>query len=169
MANIDTQLEENLKALGLTYVLHDNNNWTRDNVPAEDADEITVYSHDEICTFYTYKLPKGKLVDTDWIMNKWNKSTDSTYQSFTENFKSILDAKGYKNSINVYPTTYGIGIFVMLGARDSITRIHKDVMSVLDENNIDYKTTTSEAGWVFQFRISKSQENIEKLKLIQNA
>jgi len=166
MANIDENLEADLKALDMSLALHDNRDWARDNVSNEDADEITIYSYDNGCTFYSYKLPKTKLVDINWIMNKWNKSTDSTYQSFTENFRSVLDAKGYKNSINVYPTTYGIGIFVMMAARDSVTQIHKDVISVLDEHNIDYKTTTSDAGWVFQFRISKSQENIEKLKLI---
>jgi len=166
MANIDKNLEEDLKALDMSLVLR-GLNWADDNVSPEDAVEITIYSYEDGYTFYTYKLPKNKLVDIEWIMNKWNKSTDSTYQSFTENFRSVLAAKGYKNSINVYATTYGIGIFVMFCARDSITQIHKDVMSVLDEHNIDYRTTTSEAGWVFQFRISKSQENIEKLKLIK--
>lgn len=172
MANIHKDLEKNLENLGITYILRNTLNYSAEDIPESEADEITVYKHYDDdgnydLRFYSYKLPKSKLVDVEWIMNKWSKSTDNTYETFTKDFKKILDKKGYKNGISVYPTTYGIGIFVVFTHRDQIENIKKDIEGILTEYEIDYKTTTSEAGWVFQYRISKSKENINKLKQIE--
>lgn len=167
MANLHKDLENDLKVIGKSIALRNTKDYYNDNITESEADEITIYNISEgFMQFYTYKLPKNKLVDLEWVMNKWSKSTDNTYESFTNNFKKILEAKGYKNSLNVYPTTYGIGIFVVFSARGQTNSIREDVESILDEYEIDYKTTTSEAGWVFQYRISKAKENIDKLKLI---
>ena len=173
MANIHKDLEKNLENLGITYILRNTLNYSAEDIPESEADEITVYKHYDDdgnfdLRFYSYKLPKSKLVDLEWVMNKWSRSTDNTYESFVKDFKKILEAKGYKNSINVYPTSYGIGIFVVFSARSQNNIIKEDIESILNSNEIDYKTTTSEAGWVFQYRISKSQKNIDKLKLINN-
>lgn len=167
MANLDKNLEADLKSLGKTYSLNNTKDYANDNVSEKDADEIIVFDTSGFAEFYTYRLPKKKLVDVEWVMNKWSKSTDNTYETFTKDFKKILDKKGYKNCISVYPTTYGIGIFVVFTHRDQIGNIKKDIEGILTEYEIDYKTTTSEAGWVFQYRISKSKENINKLKQIK--
>jgi len=167
MANLDKNLEADLKLLGKRYSLQNTKDYANDNVSEKDADEIIVYDTSEFVEFYTYRLPKNKLVDVEWIMNKWSKSTDNTYETFTKDFKKILDKKGYKNGISVYPTTYGIGVFVVYTHRSQIQNIKKDIEEILTEYEIDYKTTTSDAGWVFQYRISKSKENINKLKQIK--
>ena len=165
MAQISKTLEKDLKdSGGMTYILRNTMDYANKNILPQNADEITVYSYEDYVQFYSYKLPKNKIVDLEWVMNKWGKSTDSTFVSFTENFKQLLADKGYTNSINVYPTSYGIGIFVMFSAREQTTKIHQDVIDILTERNIEYRTGTSDAGWVFRFYISKSKENIERLK-----
>lgn len=167
MANLSHTLEEDLKSLHMTFVLKNTKDYRNDNVSVEDADEIIVYyNDDEQFLYYTYKLPKNKLVDVNWVLDKWSKSTDTTYDTFSKYFKILLDKKGYKNSINVYGTTYGIGIFIAFGVRNQLSIIQQNVESIFIENDIQYNKTKSDAGWVLQYRISKSKSNLEKLKKI---
>jgi hypothetical protein len=57
----------------------------------------------------TIKTPKSKEVTFDWLMDKINK--ENVYTNFSKEFKKILDI----DSIDIYPTSYGIGIFVLFG------------------------------------------------------
>jgi DNA polymerase III sliding clamp (beta) subunit (PCNA family) len=105
------------------------------------------------------KLPKNKFVDVSYVMQQLNK--DNVYNNFSDKFKLVLDKLGYSNNINVYPTTYGIGIFVFLGDKSQASKL---VASILDKAGIDYKTEYSDASFVFRYKISKSKENIAKLE-----
>ena len=162
MANICKNLENQLKDLNMSLALNNTKDWYNDSVTAKDADEITIYNYDNGLTFKSFKLPKKKLVDFEWVMNKWN--SEKTFVSFVADFKKMLANRGYKHSINCYPTSYGIGIFVAIGCRDNIKKIKTDVDSLMDKIGVEYRNEYSEAGYVFRYVISKKKENIEKIK-----
>lgn len=57
------------------------------------------------------KTPKKQEVTLDWVLNKLN--ADSVYKSFASTFQRMLK----DSTLNVYPTTYGIGVFVLFNFR----------------------------------------------------
>jgi hypothetical protein len=162
MANISKTLEQDLKEQNMSFILRDTMDYNNENVSESKADEITIYDYNDYIDFKSFKLPKNKIVDLEWIMNKMN--TDKVYQSFTENFKTLLKEAGYTNGITVYPTSYGIGVFVAFGRRESILEIKNNIENILNNKEIEYKIGSSDAGWVLRFYISKKKENINKLK-----
>ncbi len=166
MATINKNLEIELKELGLTYSLTNDADYCNDNVEDKDADGMVVYCYDNGLEMYSYKLPKSKEITTEWVMNKWTKSTDTTYTDFAKKFKNILKANGVKQSMNIYPTTYGIGVSVLFSGNKELDII-KEIKSLLEQNDIEYKNSQSEAGWVYQFKISKSQSNLTKIKNVK--
>jgi hypothetical protein len=112
----------------------------------------------------TIKVPKNKETTIDYILNIINK--DNVYQNFCNDFKKLLPEK-YKNSVDVYPTSYGIGIFVALCfSKNERENIKKEIELILTKYNIDYKNEYSDAGWVFRYKISKAKENIDKINNI---
>jgi hypothetical protein len=123
--------------------------------------ECTIYEWSESVTVRNYKVPKQKLVDLEWIMNKWN--SDSKFVNFCNDFKKILTKAGIKDSINVYPASYGIGIFIMYGRRERISEIKIKIDTILNDLGIEFRNEYSEASWVFRYKISKKAENIERL------
>lgn len=78
----------------------------------------------------------------------------------SENMQRLLKEHGLSNKFSVYPTTYGIGIWVIFNwnAKDDIERVTK----ILDERGIEYYNEYSEAGWVYRYKVSKRAENILK-------
>lgn len=159
MANICKNLELQLKDVNMSFILHDQ--WINTTEDPDQAIEMIVYQYEPTFTMKTIKLPKNKLVDFDYIMNKVN--ADKVYQNFADNFRSLLTGSGFEHSINVYPTSYGIGFFVLFNFRNENTKIKECIDSILNERNIEYRNEFSDAGWVFRYRISKSKENISKL------
>jgi hypothetical protein len=160
MPIIDKNLEASLKELNISFSLWDD--YMNDDVKEKDATSMNVYNFtDGFLDMKTLKLPKKKLVDFDWVMNKIN--SEKTYKNFTESFKKLLASKGYKNSINVYPTSYGIGVFVAMSYRNQTEEIKQNINELLETYRIDYTNESSDAGWVFRYKISKKKENIEKL------
>lgn len=163
MANISDTLEADLKALNMSCAFVDD---YYNDVDINDATNMYVYVYEPTIEIKHFKLPKNKLVDLNWVTEKLNKN--NIYTSFCNDFKKILVSLGYTDSINVYPTSYGIGVFVAFGLRDRIKNIKDDIHGVLNKFNIEYKNERSDAGYVFRFRISKKAENINKLKNILN-
>lgn len=108
----------------------------------------------------TIKIPKNKLVTPEYILDKINK--EKTFKNFSKDFKKLLNKAGF-DGVSVYPTTYGIGIFIPFS---NIEKTKKSVESILDKYNIEYKNEYSDARWVLRYKISKKRENIEKLKTI---
>lgn len=104
--------------------------------------------------FKTIKATKKEMT-IDYIMNKIN--TDKVYSNFSKEFNKIISKFG----LGAYPTTYGIGVFVAIGFRESINSIKNEVEKALKGIGVKYLTEYSEAGWVFRYKISKSKENIE--------
>ena len=162
MAVVDKNLESQLKELDISFTLFDE--FYNDTTNPAEAVDISIADYSNGFEMFSFKLPKKKEVNFDWIMNKLN--ADRTFQNFTESFKKLLETKGYLNSINAYPTSYGIGVFVFMNFRDSTNNIKTDIESVLSEYGIEYTEDVSDAGWVFRYRISKSKANIARIEKI---
>ena len=131
-----------------------------DTVPFEQADTITfLYPVNDFCNYIgkSFKLPKKKAVDLTYFVEKLD--SENVYVSFVKDFGKVIN----RNGLSCYPTSYGFGVFVAFGFRNSIETIKSEIENALDKKGIDYKTEYSDAGWVFRYKISKSRENIAKL------
>lgn len=101
-----------------------------------------------------------KEITIEYVMDKLN--VDKTFKSFSNYFNSIISKFG----LSAYATTYGIGVFVAVGHRNSITETKAKVEKTLAEMGIKFTTEYSEAGWVFRYKISKTSENINLIQTI---
>ena len=130
------------------------------NVSVENATEISVTRIvDETVEFLgeTVKTPKKKEVTVSWLMDKLYKKT--AFNNLSEYVKTML--KG--SNLYVHATSYGIGIESMFG-KDSESEAK--VRELLESNGIKYSNEFSDAHWVYRFKISKSSENVLRLKAI---
>ena len=111
---------------------------------------------------YTNKTIKETKRETTfaYVMEQINK--DKTYANFSNQFNKVISKLG----LSAYPTTYGIGVFVAIGFRNSIDITKNLIYQELKKLDIDFTTEYSEANWVFRYKISKSKENINKLNNI---
>jgi hypothetical protein len=116
--------------------------------------ELTGWSSDG--EYYSYRIKGTKKPYTmRQLLSKIDK--DNIYVSFVETFKAISSLQFW-----IYPTTYGVGVMTM-----DKERLEKTIVKVLEENKIEYRTEYSEASYVYRFIISKSAENIKKIKSIK--
>ena len=89
-------------------------------------------------------------------------NTEKVYQDFSDAFASILAKNGFYGRFTVYPTTYGIGVcnLYRFGAqKEEIAILEK----FLTDAGIEFKNEYSDAHWVYRFKLSKKQSNIEKI------
>lgn len=155
MANISDTLISELESLGYSVRIY--NDYLEDCDP-KDATELSVM--DLSADFFNYnhvKLPKKKLVNIEYVMNKIN--SDKVYQNFSKYFAKLVD----DNSFSIYPTSYGIGVSVLFFSRHDKPAID-GLKDILNKTGIKYSNEYSDAHWVYRFKISKSKENIEKIK-----
>lgn len=106
---------------------------------------------------------KSKLITEEYVMKlveKNRKLYKGTYGKFTLKMSQICKKLGY-NEFCVYPTTYGIGIWIYWNWKidEQCARIEK----VLKSAGIEYYNEYSEKRWVFRFKISKKAENLQKI------
>ena len=96
----------------------------------------------------------------DRLIEKNEKAYSGYYGEFARNMQRLLKENGLSGTFNVYPTTYGIGVWVIYNwcAQDDIDKVTK----ILDERGIEYYNEYSEAGWVYRYRVSKKADNIAK-------
>lgn len=87
----------------------------------------------------------------------------SEYHNFCETFQKLLDEP---SSVHVYAASYGLGVSVSFDYKGSVQRLKDKIYALLNGHGIDYKTEYSEAGWVFRYKITQSQANIERIKQI---
>ena len=127
----------------------------------EEADKISLCKIDAEGEFIHVKItaPKKELTYA-MILNKMNK--DKTFVNFCNDFKKLLPEK-YKNMMDIYPTSYGIGVFIALNFRNEKCVAIAEIERILTDKNISYKNEYSDAGYVYRFLISKSKENIGKI------
>ncbi len=161
--NIQKDIIQKLKDLGYVsdFMLENGYDNTEDISKAEYIRIIAHQEGDEYDWIHkNIKLPKQKIVDVNYVLDKLD--TDKVFKNFSEDFQKILNGTDFENSINIYSTTYGIGVESIFGNKKS----REFVEGKLNDLGIDYTTEYSDARWVFRYKISKSKENIEKLKNI---
>lgn len=109
-----------------------------------------------------------KLLKTDnkntinWLLDKLNKNN---YKNMVAIFEKVLN-----NNTNwsIYPSSYGIGIFLNNGFYSNSDVEIKKIRDYLNKNNINYKWEYSDKCFVYRFKISQSKENLNKIKSLNS-
>lgn len=107
---------------------------------------------------------KSKRITADYVQKliaKNEKAYSGYYGTFALNMQKLLKANGLDNCFSVYPTTYGIGVWVIYNwnADKDIDK----VTALLDARRVEYYNEFSERGWVYRYKISKRAENIARV------
>lgn len=151
--NFEAKFNEYCKNNGLMVV------WYRD------YDKMITTNNIEAVTAFTFlnphktiKLPKTKPIDLQYIIDKLEQK--SIYNNLSKYLNKFFNYFG-----TIYPTSYGIGVMRFF---TDVSKASAKIANWLNENNIEYSNEYSDAGWVYRFKISKSQENIKKLQSITN-
>lgn len=123
-----------------------------------------VYISYEGTKLFTRTVQKSKWYNVEDILTwvaKDKKAYSGTFGAFTENMQGICKDMGYLNSWSVYPTTYGIGVWVYYNW--NLDKDLKNVADLLNKWGVEYHTEFSDARWVFRFKISKKSINLDKV------
>lgn len=127
-------------------------------------DYTTLYITYNGRTFAKKENVKSKEITTEYVLKlveKNEKAYNGTYGRFALAMQKILETNGYKHDFFIYPTTYGIGIWVFYNFRADEHR--KRVENIMKSRGIEYYNEYSEAGYVFRFKVSKNAANLEKI------
>lgn len=107
---------------------------------------------------------KSKAITPEYIeklIAKNEKAYSGYYGKFAINMQKLIKQNGLAGKFSIYPTTYGIGVWVFYNW-DSEKDI-AEVTKILDERGIEYYNEFSDARWVYRFKISKKAANVSKL------
>ena len=71
--------------------------------------------------------------------------------------EQLLKRNGIGRNFYIYPTTYGIGVWLVynFSAKEDIKRVD----SILNEQGIEFRNEYSDAQWVWRYVISKAEAN----------
>lgn len=109
------------------------------------------------------KIPKKSMEITQVFIQKLIDKNEKLYSGFYGNFALRMQKLIRKeiNSAWIYPTTYGIGVWVFynFGAKESIEKVE----NLLKKYGVEYHNEFSDAQWVYRFKISKRKSNLELL------
>ena len=105
---------------------------------------------------------KSKEVTAEYVCKlvaKDKKAYSGTFGKFADAMNNVLEKAGYSGRFWVYPTTYGIGVWIFwnLHASENIASVE----AVLKSNNVEYYNEYSDKMYVYRFKISKKQANIK--------
>lgn len=136
--------------------------WERHASPYEFT---TLYvEHDNGQMLVKKENVKSKKITVEYIMKlveKDRKVYAGTYGKFAMCMQKLCKERGLTNKFCVYPTTYGIGIWLFwnFNADKHIAQVEE----IMKERNIEYYNEYSNARWVYRFKVSKKRENIERM------
>ena len=154
----------NISKNTLNYLNENYNYWFEDDfinrVTIEKATRLVIAWSLIDNTWYlkTIKATKKELT-IDRIIELLNQK--NIYTNFSKKFASLINQYGF----GCYPTSYGLGIFILFGSNKSdINNIKEE----LNRMNIEYYNEYSDAGFVYRFKISQSKENINKIESFLN-
>jgi len=107
---------------------------------------------------------KSKEITVEYVqklVEKDRKVYAGTYGQFAMCMQKLCKERGLTNKFCVYPTTYGIGVwlFYNFNAEKHIEQVEQ----IMKDRNIEYSNEYSDARWVFRFKVSKKRENIKKI------
>ncbi len=127
----------------------------------EDSDFVTVIRYDENGDKRIRIDATQQELTVDKVLEKFN--LENIYVDFSQYFEKLL---GLKHSIDVYPTTYGIGISTF--TRSGNKELRELIKQKLDSLGIKYSCEFSDAAWVYRIKIAKNAENIARIKELIN-
>lgn len=107
---------------------------------------------------------KSKEITVEYVLKlveKDRKVYAGTYGKFAMCMQKLCKERGLTNKFCVYPTTYGIGVWLFwnFNADKHIAQVEE----IMKERNIEYYNEYSNARWVYRFKVSKKRENIERM------
>lgn len=107
---------------------------------------------------------KSKVITVEYILKlveKDRKTYAGAYGEFAMEMRRICESMGYKSTLTVYPTTYGIGVwlFYNFNAEKHIENVRK----IMVEKGIEFYNEYSDKRWVYRFKVSKKRENLDKI------
>lgn len=105
------------------------------------------------------KFKLNQVITEEWIVSKIKIFLNLDNNNFKEIFKN-LNLNGI-----VYPTTYGFGYNCLFSDEEKFKKDVELIKNILEKESIKYETEFSEARFVLRFKISKSNENINKIKI----
>ncbi len=116
-------------------------------------------NHRVICQKVNVKSKEITVEYVDKLLAKDRKAYNGTFGKFADAMNKLVRETGLANNCFIYPTTYGIGVWVFYNwyASENIAQVEK----ILKRNNVEYYNEYSDAGWVYRFKISKKQANIQ--------
>ena len=150
----------NISTDTINFLNENFNYWFEDDflnhVTIEKATRVVIaWSLIDNCSFLKPIKATKKELTIDRIIELLNQK--NIYTNFSKKFASLINQYGF----GCYPTTYGLGIFVLFGSNKSdINNIKEE----LNKMNIEYYNEYSDAGFVYRFKISQSKENINKIE-----
>ena len=107
---------------------------------------------------------KSKVITVEYILKlveKDRKVYAGTYGKFAMCMQKLCKERGLTNKFCVYPTTYGIGVWLFYNFNAS--KYIEEVEGIMKERNIEYYNEFSDHHWVYRFKVSKKRENIERM------
>lgn len=107
---------------------------------------------------------KSKLITDKYIIDlvdKNKKSYNSYFGDFALKMRKILAENNLNEDLSVYPTTYGIGVWVFYNR--NFEKYQQTITDILKNKGVDFKNEYSDMQWVFRFKISKKRNNLLKI------
>ena len=107
---------------------------------------------------------KSKEITVEYVqklVEKDRKAYAGTYGQFAMRMQRLCRERGLTNKFCVYPTTYGIGVWLFYNFNSD--KHIEQVEEIMKERNIEYYNEFSEHHWVYRFKVSKKRENIERI------
>ena len=107
---------------------------------------------------------KSKEITVEYVqklVEKDQKLYAGTYGKFAMAMQKLCKERGLTNKFCVYPTTYGIGVWLFYNFNSD--KHIAQVEEIMKERNIEYYNEYSEHRWVYRFKVSKKRENIERM------
>jgi hypothetical protein len=128
-----------------------------------ESTELYVFKgYDIVCVIKN--LPKYTETKKEYIrkrIEKAEKAYNSYYGGFCKKIQELLRKEQIEHGFWIYPTTYGIGVWVFFNFHAS--ECINIVTNLLKKYNIEYYNEYSEAHYVYRFKISKKEANRLKL------
>ena len=112
--------------------------------------ELVIISKDKM---RTYKIPKKESnLTPDWILKKISDFDVSHYKSLSNEMKKLNLNYG-----RVYPTSYGLGYTLVGQDIKEFEKEAKMIADFLEQKGYKFKNEFSEKGWVYRFKVRKTQ------------
>lgn len=107
---------------------------------------------------------KSKVITAQYIIdlvNKNRKTYNSYFGEFCIKMRQLLKENNLDTDCSVYPTTYGIGVWVFYNSK--FDENQQKLTDILKNKGVIFENEFSDKQWVYRFKISKKRENLLKI------